>query len=244
MRITINFVIAFLAIMLSLISVHAQADSRKALDAYEKGDFKAAMGQLNLCESDRICQFLKGTLYENGDGVLQNYKAAFKWYSLSANQDYGPAQVFLGNLYNAGRGVPQDFKEAAKWFRLAADQEQPKGAYNLAQLYYNGNGVNKNLKEAARLYTKAADLDDLWAQNNLAVLYFKGEGVSQNFVISYALLSLIASTGQMSEESSQRDKMLSLLSPADVSIGQRMANEMDQSGSVSVVINRYLQTGR
>ena len=41
------------------------------------------------------------------------------WYTKSANQNYGPAQLALGKIYNEGQGVKTDIVEAYKWFRLA-----------------------------------------------------------------------------------------------------------------------------
>ena len=31
-------------------------------------------------------QFFHGWMYENGEGVMQNFKEAVKWYSLAAEQ--------------------------------------------------------------------------------------------------------------------------------------------------------------
>ena len=63
-----------------------------------------------------------GSLYANGQGVLQDYKEAVKLYRLAAEQGFAPAQYNLGAMYFEGLGVPQDHKEAVKWFRLAAKQ--------------------------------------------------------------------------------------------------------------------------
>jgi len=45
-------------------------------------------------------------LYDNGQGVQQNYKEAAKWYLLAAEQGSGSARNNLGLLYEHGRGVP------------------------------------------------------------------------------------------------------------------------------------------
>ena len=54
----------------------------------------------------------------HGEGVLQDYNGAVKWYPKSAEQDNRLAQANLGLMYELARGVTQDFKAALKWYRL------------------------------------------------------------------------------------------------------------------------------
>ncbi len=61
-------------------------------------------------------------MYDNGQGVPQDYAEAVKWYRMAAEQGDAKAQSNLGFMYDNGQGVPQDYAEAAKWFRLAAEQ--------------------------------------------------------------------------------------------------------------------------
>ena len=61
-------------------------------------------------------------MYDNGQGVPQDYAEAVKWYRLAAEQGDVAAQYNLGIMYDNGDGVPQDYKEAVKWYRLAAEQ--------------------------------------------------------------------------------------------------------------------------
>lgn len=65
-----------------------------------------------------------GQLYEQGDGVAQDYAAAASFYREAAEQvpDLGGAgqgRNDLGLLYLDGHGVPQDYTEAYKWFALS-----------------------------------------------------------------------------------------------------------------------------
>ena len=62
-------------------------------------------------------------MYDEGQGVAQDYKEAAKWYRLAAERGDLLAQVILGFLHAKGQeGIPPDYKEAAKWYRLAAGQ--------------------------------------------------------------------------------------------------------------------------
>ena len=79
-----------------------------------------------------------GMMFESGQGVLQNFDEALKWYRLAASQGLIKAQEKLNLLINKaaaaqvnfglgvafenGQGVPQDIMEAIRWYQLAADQ--------------------------------------------------------------------------------------------------------------------------
>ena len=67
-------------------------------------------------------QYNLGLMYDMGEGVLQDYKEAVRWYQLAAEQGYSSAQHNLGLLYFNGQGISQDHQEAVKWITLSADQ--------------------------------------------------------------------------------------------------------------------------
>jgi TPR repeat protein len=79
-----------------------------------------------------------------GEGVLQDYEEAVKWYRLAAEQGDAGAQYQLALSYDKGHGVPQDYKEAVKWYRLAAKQELAVAQHNLGVSYAKGEGVIQN----------------------------------------------------------------------------------------------------
>src|SRR5215471_21605798 len=43
-------------------------------------------------------------MYQNGEGVLQDYREAASWFYRSAVQGYAPAQFNLAGLFGTGRG--------------------------------------------------------------------------------------------------------------------------------------------
>ena len=59
-------------------------------------------------------------MHENGDGVAQDNKEAFRWYILAADQGYVSAQNNLGFMYALGDGVIQDNVYAHMWWNIAA----------------------------------------------------------------------------------------------------------------------------
>jgi len=61
-------------------------------------------------------------MYEQGDGVKQNWKEAAIWFRKAAEQGFDQAQLKLGLMYFRGQGVKQDKKEAFRWLGKAAAQ--------------------------------------------------------------------------------------------------------------------------
>ena len=120
-------------------------DFDKGADAYDRGDFQAALKEWHpLAEQgDALAQSELGSMYDHGEGVLQDYAEAVRWYRLAAEQGHANAQKNLGNMYDTGEGVPEDDTEAARWWRLAADQGNADAQSTLGIAYALGSGVPK-----------------------------------------------------------------------------------------------------
>ena len=80
-------------------------------------------------------------MYDQGQGVPQDYAEAVKWYRLAAEQGYAFAQFNLGVKYEKGQGVPQDYAEAVNWFRIAAEQGDADAQTYFGIMYEYGKGV-------------------------------------------------------------------------------------------------------
>ena len=59
-------------------------------------------------------------MYRNGQGVVQDYKEAVKWYRKSAEQGVAVAQNNLGQMYWNGYGVIQNNVYAHTWSNIAS----------------------------------------------------------------------------------------------------------------------------
>ncbi|EMT8534137.1 sel1 repeat family protein [Neisseria gonorrhoeae] len=81
------------------------SDFRENLQAAEQGN---AAAQFNL-----------GVMYENGQGVRQDYVQAVQWYRKASEQGDAQAQYNLGLMYYDGRGVRQDLALAQQWLGKA-----------------------------------------------------------------------------------------------------------------------------
>ena len=71
-----------------------------------------------------------GLMYNNGEGLPQDYQEAVIWYRKAAEQGNASAQFSLGLRYANGEGVPQDYVQAHKWVNLAASRTTGEVAEN------------------------------------------------------------------------------------------------------------------
>ena len=99
-----------IAVLLGSAGVSWSADYQKGLAAYKSGDFATTLREWTpLAEQgDADAQSNLGVMYKKGQGVLQNYKTAVKWYRLAAEQGYADTQSNLGAMYANGNGQLQD----------------------------------------------------------------------------------------------------------------------------------------
>ena len=139
-----------LLVALILITGAAQPASAGAFEdgfaAYQSGDYPTALRLwMPLArQGNARAQLYLGFMYDDGQGVPQNYAEAVKWYRLAADQGNARAQSNLGFMYEKGQGVPQNHAEAVKWYRLAADQGNARAQSNLGFMYEKGQGVPQN----------------------------------------------------------------------------------------------------
>ena len=69
-------------------------------------------------------------MYENGEGVSQNYAGAVKLYRLAAEQGNAEAQNNRAGRYATGKGLIQDYVMAHMWWNLANANGNENGGIN------------------------------------------------------------------------------------------------------------------
>lgn len=119
-----------------------------------------------------------GTMYLDGDGVLQDYDEALRYLTRAASAGDALAQNSLGYMYGMGKGVERDYYKAVKWYKEAAMQGYATAQYNMGVMYELGQGVEQDYNKAIEWYKKAAAQGYQDAQKNLDRLYENG-GASQ-----------------------------------------------------------------
>lgn len=137
--------------------------------------------------------FVLGHIYQ----VKEEHDAAFKLFTLSANQNYFPAQTMLGYSYRLERGVTGNNEQAKQWFEKAAAQGCSIAINNLGYLYCYGKGIDKNKPKAVEYFKIAAEREYANAQNNLALMYAGGKGVKKNFQTSIFWYQIAAERGYL-----------------------------------------------
>ncbi len=70
---------------------------------------------------------LLGSLYEEGQGVNQDFKQAKSYYEKSCNLDNNFGCFALGGIYRDGLGVRQDFTTAKQYYGKACDFDNQYG---------------------------------------------------------------------------------------------------------------------
>ncbi len=110
------------ALLAVLFAGAARADLDAGLDAYEAGDYAAALAEFRPLadDGDPDAQFYLGEMHLEGKGVARDFETAAHWLGKAAQAGHPPAQGVLGGLYAVGLGVPRDFGTAYFWMIVAA----------------------------------------------------------------------------------------------------------------------------
>ncbi len=171
-----------IAAMLLLAAGLYAAGFQDGLDAYNRGDYAAALKEWQpLAEAgEPHSEYNLGLMYARGQGVPQDYQKACDWYRKAAEKGVAAAQYNLGVIYANGQGVKANPQEAAQWFLKAAGQGITAAEVGLGRSYYE-EGAFRNYGEAGKWYQKAADQGVASAAFDLGVMYDVGQGVPQNY---------------------------------------------------------------
>jgi|GEM_PF-272650 len=151
-------------------------------DLFDQGRYAEALPLYQgLAEQGNTeAQISLGSMYENGQGVTQDYTQTISWYRKAADQGSSLGQFNLGIMYGTGRGVALNYVQAAYWYRKAADQGIVDAQYNLGWMYSTGRGVAEDYNQAVYWYHKAAKQGYVIAQNNLGAMYHEGIGIPKD----------------------------------------------------------------
>lgn len=100
-----------------------------------------------------------GTLFWNGEVLVQSYQEANKWNQYAANQGLPEAMVDLADAYFNGKGVETDYRKAFAYCLKAAEAGFTLGMQNVAKCYANGWGTEQDLEKALEWSRKASNAD-------------------------------------------------------------------------------------
>ena len=134
-----------------LLAAPARADFERGYQAYERGDFAAAiMAWRPLADTgDTRAMYNLGVIYDQGKGVERDPAMAVVLWRAAAEKGYAPAQHNLAQALIGGDGVVDRYDEALAWLRKAADQGLARSSYTLGKMYADGLGVKADQSEFA-----------------------------------------------------------------------------------------------
>ena len=182
-----QMIVAGAALLTCLASAPASADVRTGIQAWEKGNYEAAVKEWRrLAEKgDADARFNMGQAYRLGRGVPADLVIARAFYQQAAAQGHHQAQANLGLiLYESG-----DRAGALPWLRKAADNGDARSQYVLGTLLFNGDIVGKDPVRAYALLTSAARQGLPFASRNIEEMekYISAEEKQQGLELAAKL---------------------------------------------------------
>ena len=127
-------------------------------------------------------------LYEHGQGVLQSFVEAVRWFRAAAEQGSVPAQARLGEIYLTGLRAPATASASA----VARIEAPEAGGSMLNRLFPQGLSVRQDPLQAAHWNNAAAQAQDAGAQARLGYQYATGFGVTHDLAAAEQWFSAAA----------------------------------------------------
>ncbi|RHZ79855.1 hypothetical protein Glove_140g71 [Diversispora epigaea] len=143
---------------------------------------------------------LIGFFYQCGIGTVVDYRMAFKFFNLAANEIIDTSSsdssslrklyninreigiISLADMYFDGIGVEKDTKKAFQIYNKLAFKGSLMSLNTVAYCYDDGLGVEKNEEKAFELYLKSAEKGNIPAQSNVSLCYEYGTGITKDEV--------------------------------------------------------------
>ncbi|MEO5808814.1 MAG: SPOR domain-containing protein [Sphingomicrobium sp.] len=146
--------LALTAIALTLAAPAAAQSVRAGIEAWQKGDFAAAITVWRplAAKGDADAAFNLGQAYRLGKGVPLSLASAQSWYEKAARAGHVDAATSLGILLfqNGNR------TSSMRWLKQAAEAGEPRALLLYGTALYNGDGVPPDPVTAYAFVSRAA----------------------------------------------------------------------------------------
>ena len=152
-------------------------ESKPPTNEYNVAIHEVKAWQRQAPEGDALAQYWLGKAFLNGWYLEPDPKAAFDWFTKSAEQgsEFGLNAVAL--CYQTGTGTDKNLAEAASILTKLSQSGHPFAQYNLGRSYLRGIGLAQDSNLAQTWLKKAAAQKNGDAMNLLSEVYRKGLGV-------------------------------------------------------------------
>lgn len=157
-----------LAPALLLSAAPAFADVKSGVDAWERGDYQAAVAEWRplALDGDPDAQFNLGQAYKLGRGVPVDLGQAEQWYRRAVEKGHLQAEDNLGLVLFTANKRP----EAMGYLTRAAARGEPRAQYVLGTAHFNGDLAERDWARAYALTKRASDAGLQIASARLAQL--------------------------------------------------------------------------
>lgn len=109
---------------------------------------------------DAEALFILGKMFENGDGVPQNFNKSTNYFKRSSDKGNTNATCQLGVCYQMGQGIEQNDSLAFFYYQKAANDGNAWGQRNVSTCYFEGIGTNINVPKGIEWIKMAAKNGD------------------------------------------------------------------------------------
>ena len=151
---------------LALAATPVLADVKQGVDAWSRGDYKAAVDTWRplAAAGDADAQFNLAQAYKLGRGVPVDLPMATEWFRKAAVQGHAQA------IDNYGLALFQDGKkaEALPWLEKSVARDEKRTQLVLGTMMFNGDGVTKDWVRAYALVTRSSQQSLPQASQTLA----------------------------------------------------------------------------
>jgi TPR repeat protein len=155
-------------------TAESSADTRAGIEAYQRGDYAAALAELENAAKNGDAQafFNLGIMYADGRALPKDEAKAAIYFREGAEKGSLLAAFNYAQALRKGEGVTLDYIEAAKWYRFAAERGDFRACNELGLLFVEGKGVARDLEEGfAWIYPAThASIQDASAFKNASQL--------------------------------------------------------------------------
>jgi uncharacterized protein len=125
--------------------------------------------------------YYQALLYQNGSlNTPQDMIKAKELMQMAADQNYGPAQLWIGD-FNLDQ---KSYSAAMSYFQKAWNQNYTDAAVSIGRMYREGQSVIANDAQAVAWYQRAADAGNGWGMGMLSRGYRRGDGVKQDYALA------------------------------------------------------------
>jgi hypothetical protein len=174
-----------------------------ALNAFNEKEFETAYQLFFELAGKGVAeaQINLGMMFENGQGVSQDFKEAVRWYRLAADQGLTKAQEKLKFLLNNKPQVnPQSSFMDSENNPANVTSDYSRNDLNVSDSFHTAlNAFNeKEFDIAYQLFFELADKGVAEAQINLGMMFENGQGVSQDIKEAVRWYHLLACIGSLS----------------------------------------------